>query len=72
MCLSDFVFSSHSGLGDRQSFCDNRTELTARMRGCKTGRGMKVSCNVNRMRKAYYLYSIPYDSENSQNAAFTD
>ena len=33
----------------------NRTELTARMRGCKTGGEAKASCNVNRMRMAYYF-----------------
>ena len=27
----------------------------------RRGRGTKASCNVNRMRKAYYFYFIPYD-----------
>ena len=25
------------------------------------GGGLRVSCSVNRMRKAYYFYSMPYD-----------
>ena len=43
----------------------NRTELTAMMKCCMTGgRGgggeARASCNVNRIRKAYHLYYIPY------------
>ena len=32
----------------------------ASRRGCETGEGAKASCDVNRMREAYYFYSIPY------------
>ena len=33
----------------------NRTEVTARMSGYETGGGGYLSCNVNRMRKAYLI-----------------
>ena len=39
----------------------NRTEVTARMNGCKTGgKGQRHLVMINKMRKAYYFYSISY------------
>ena len=35
------------------------------------GGGPKASCNVNRMRKAYYLHSITYLGASSSSSLFT-
>ena len=56
------MWSSNSGRGE--SFCDAMpTELKwlQEWEVAWQGRGANASCNVTRMRKAYYFYSIPYD-----------
>ena len=63
--MSDFILVFRQWVGRLAGIllCDaNRSELTARMSGCETGSGAEVSCNVNRMRKAFYFFSTAYDA----------
>ena len=60
VCLTRYGLQTVGGKTGIDLSCNaNRTEMTAGMRGCETGGGggQSPSCDVNRIRKAYYFYS---------------